>query len=166
MSAVGFGRREEDLTADLLTAVLAVRTPGVRVDAVEVVATKRCGDGIASTADRMVLDLTYAEGSAGDLPERLVLKTMLVSPHAPAEMYETEVRFYNELRPSLSVETPHCYAASFDPATGQFGLLLEDLTERGRGSRTRRCRCQSKRSARCSTSSPRCTRSSGSRRDS
>ena len=131
MSTVGFGRREEDLTADVLTDVLAVKHPGVRVEAVEVVATKRCGEGIASTADRMVLDLTYAEGSAGDLPERLVLKTMLVTPHAPSEMYETEVRFYNELRPSLSVETPRCYAASFDPATGQFGLLLDDLTQRG-----------------------------------
>ncbi len=131
MSVVGFGRYEEDLTAEILTDVLAVDHPGVRVDAVEVVATKRCGEGIASTADRMVLDLTYAAGSAAGLPERLVLKTMLVSPHAPSAMYETEVRFYNELRPALSVETPRCYAASFDPATGQFGLLLEDLTERG-----------------------------------
>jgi hypothetical protein len=101
------------------------------VDAVETVATKRCGEGIASTADRLVLDLTYADGSTGDVPSRLVLTTMLVSPHAPSEMYETEVRFYNELRPSLPVETPRCYAASFDAATGQFGLLLEDLTERG-----------------------------------
>jgi Phosphotransferase enzyme family len=131
LSVVRFGRREEDLTAEILTEALAVRYPGVRVAAVEVLATKRCGEGIASTADRMVLELTYAEGSAGDLPERLVLKTMLVTPHAPSEMYETEVRFYNELRPSLSLETPRCYAASFDPATGQFGLLLEDLSERG-----------------------------------
>ena len=105
MSVVGFGRREEDLTAEVLTDVLALDHPGVRVDTVDVVATKRCGEGIASTADRMVLDLTYAEDSAAELPERLVLKTMLVSPHAPSEMYETEVRFYNELRPSLSVET-------------------------------------------------------------
>jgi len=131
LSTVGFGRREEDLTAAVLTDVLAVDHPGVQVDAVEIVATKRCGEGIASTADRMLLDLTYAEGSTGGLPERMVLKTMLVSPHAPAEMYATEVRFYNELRPSLSVETPRCYAGSFDPATGQFGLLLEDLTARG-----------------------------------
>ena len=131
MSTVGFGRREEDLTAEVLTDVLAVNYPGVRVDLVEIVATKRCGEGIASTADRMVLDLTYADGRIGDLPQRLVLKTMLVSPHAPPEMYETEVRFYNELRPWLSVETPRCYAATFDPATGQFGLLLADLTERG-----------------------------------
>ena len=131
MSGPGFGRNEEDLTAEVLTEVLAVEHPGVRVDAVEIVSTKRCGEGIASTADRMVLDLTYADGSAGDLPGRLVLKTMLVSPHAPSEMFETEVRFYNELRPCLAVETPRCFAASFDPETGQFGLLLEDLTERG-----------------------------------
>ncbi len=128
---VGFGRREEELTAEVLTRALAVDSPGVQVRAVEIVATKRCGEGIASTADRLVLDLTYADGCAGDLPERLVLKTMLVSPHAPPEMFETEVRFYNELRPSLPIETPRCYAASFDPTTGQFGLLLEDLTERG-----------------------------------
>ena len=46
MSTAGFGRHEEDLTPDVLTEVLAVGTPGVRVDAVEVVATKRCGEGI------------------------------------------------------------------------------------------------------------------------
>jgi hypothetical protein len=131
LSAVGFGRHEEDLTAEVLTEVLAIKYPGVHVDAVEIVSTKRCGEGIASTADRMVLDVSYADGSAGDLPERLVLKTMLVLPHAPSEMFETEVRFYNDLRPSLSVETPRCFAASFDPGTGQFGLLLEDLEERG-----------------------------------
>jgi hypothetical protein len=127
----GFGRREEDLTAAVLTEVLARRYPEVRVDAVEIVSTKRCGEGIASTADRMLLDLSYAAGAACGLPGRLVLKTMLVSPHAPSVMFETEARFYNELRPSLAVETPRCFAASFDPATGQFGLLLEDLTLRG-----------------------------------
>ena len=131
VSAVRFGRREEDLTPELLTTVLAAERPGVVVEAVDVVEAKRCGEGVASTADRMVLDLTYAAASRGDLPQRLVLKTMLVSPRAPREMFETEVRFYRELRPSLAVETPRCYAASFDPATGQFGLLLEDLTERG-----------------------------------
>ena len=131
MSTVGFGRHEEDLTAEVLTDVLSVNYPGVRVAAVDIVATKRCGGGIASTADRLLLDLRYADGPIGDLPQRLILKTMLVAPHTPPEMYETEVRFYNELRPSLSVETPRCYAASFDAATGPFGLLLEDLTERG-----------------------------------
>jgi len=119
------------LTPALLTRVLAARHPGVEVAEVEPVSVHRCGEGVASTADRITLDLTYAPGGDVGLPRRMVLKTMLVSPHAPGEMYETEVRFYEELRPELDVETPRAYGAAFDPATSQFGLLLEDLTERG-----------------------------------
>ena len=99
--------------------------------AVDLVAVKRCGDGVASTADRVVLDLTCGPGADAGLPDRMVLKTMLSSPHAPREMFETEVRFYQEIRPGLDVETPHAFAAAFDPATKQFGLLFEDLSARG-----------------------------------
>jgi hypothetical protein len=101
------------------------------VDHVEVVAAKRCGDGVASTADRVVLDLSYGPGTGAGLPRRLILKTMLASPHAPAAMYENEVRFYREVRADLDIEAPVAFASSFDPSTGRFGLLLEDLTERG-----------------------------------
>lgn len=45
-------------------------------------------------------------------------------------MYENEVRFYRELRDGLDIEAPAAFAGSFDPATGRFGLLLEDLTAR------------------------------------
>ena len=121
----------EELTPAVLGAALAERHPGIVVDQVEVVAEKRCGDGVASTADRLVLDLSYRSGTAAHVPHRLILKTMLASPHAPAAMYENEVRFYRELRDDVDIETPAVYASSFDPATGRFGLLLEDLTERG-----------------------------------
>lgn len=120
----------DDLTPAILTAVLAERQPGVVVDHVEVLAEKRCGDGVASTADRLVLDLSYAVEGGAELPGRMVLKTMLASPHAPAAMYENEVRFYRELRDDLEIETPAVFASSFDRATGRFGLLMEDLTER------------------------------------
>ena len=100
------------------------------VEGVEVVAAKRCGDGVASTADRLVLDLTYAPGADAGLPTRMILKTMLASPHAPVTMYENEVRFYRELRPELDIETPAVFGSSFDPPTGRFGLLLEDLNVR------------------------------------
>ena len=120
----------DDLTPEVLGAALAVRAPGVVVDGVDIVAAKRCGEGVASTADRVVVDLTYRPGTSGDLPRRLILKTMLASPHAPAAMYENEVRFYRELRSDLDIETPAVFANSFDPATGRFGLLLEDLTAR------------------------------------
>ena len=121
----------DDLTADVLGAALNDRVPGVVVDHVEIVVAKHAGEGVASTADRVVLDLTYAPDTSGDLPSRLVLKTMLASAHAPRAMYESEVRFYREIRDELDIETPRVFASHFDPPTGRFGLLLEDLTARG-----------------------------------
>ena len=38
------------LTPDVLTAALSDRAPGVRVERLDIVAAKRCGDGVASTA--------------------------------------------------------------------------------------------------------------------
>lgn len=121
----------DDLTADVLGAALSERVPDVVVDRIDIVAAKHAGEGVASTADRVVLDLTYAPGTSGDLPTRLILKTMLASPHAPQAMYENEVRFYREIRDELSIETPRVFASHFDRSTGRFGLLLEDLTARG-----------------------------------
>jgi len=128
MSAV-FPTDERGISANLLTDILAVRHPGTRVGRCEVVSIKRCGEGIASTADRMTIDLDYTENPS-ELPTRMVLKTRLATPRAPAVMFETEVRFYDEIRPALDVETPACFGTGFDKATGQFGLLLEDLSQR------------------------------------
>ena len=121
----------DDLTPDILGAALAERVPDVVVEQVDVVAAKRAGEGVASTADRVVVDLTYGPGTSGDLPTRLILKTMLASPHAPQVMYENEVRFYREIRGELDIEAPRVFASHFDSATGRFGLLLEDFTARG-----------------------------------
>lgn len=120
-----------DLTPDVLAAALDDHAPGVVVHHVDVVAAKRAGEGVASTADRVVVDLTYEPGTSGDLPRRLILKTMLASPRAPEVMYENEVRFYREIRGELDIEAPQVFASHFDPASGRFGLLLEDLTARG-----------------------------------
>ena len=121
----------DDLTPKVLAAALGDRSPGVVVERVDVVSATRAGEGVASTADRVVLDLAYGPGTGTGLPRRLVLKTMLASPHAPAAMYENEVRFYRELRDEIDIEAPVAFASHFDPATGRFGLLLEDLTARG-----------------------------------
>lgn len=120
-----------ELTPAVVQAALSERAEGVVVERVDVVAAKRCGDGVASTADRVEIDVSYAAGADAGLPGRMILKTMLTSPHAPAAMYENEVRFYRELRGDLDIETPAVFASNFDPSTGQFGLLLEDLTARG-----------------------------------
>lgn len=127
-----FPKHEDDLTPELLTAVLSQERPGIRVEHVEVVEAIRAMSGQASTADRVILDLEYASGTASaGLPRRVILKTMLDVPHAPQVMYETEVRFYREIRPHVPFEAPIFFGALFDRESGHFGILLEDLRERG-----------------------------------
>ena len=125
-----FPSEVERLTPEVLSAALVSRAPGVIVEEVNIVATKLCGDGLASTADRVVMDLTYRPGTSQGLPRRLILKTMLASPRAPTAMYLNEVRFYRDIRHELDIESPMAFASQFDRTTGRFGLLLEDLTER------------------------------------
>ncbi|MCR9095643.1 MAG: ecdysteroid 22-kinase family protein [bacterium] len=127
-----FPKHEDDLTPELLTHVLSQDRPGLVVEGLSIVDAARAASGRASTADRLVLDLDYASGTAPKhLPRRVVLKTMLDVPHAPAVMYETEVRFYREIRPDVPFEAPVFFGALFDRESGHFGILLEDLRERG-----------------------------------
>ena len=48
------------------------------VESVEVIERARCGDGAASTADRILLRLSYAPGGNANLPAQMVLKTLLL----------------------------------------------------------------------------------------
>lgn len=128
---VVFPTESRELTPELLTAALRPLSPGVEVSGLEVVEEAHCDTGSASTAGRAVLDLDYEAGRDAGLPERVVLKTVLVRPGAPASMYENEVRFYSELRPTLDVEAPRVFATSFDPHTESFGVVMEDLRQRG-----------------------------------
>ena len=41
--------------------------------------------------------------------------------------YEREVRFYEEIADTIELRTPRCYLSHFDPTTGNYVLLLEDL---------------------------------------
>jgi hypothetical protein len=120
----------EDLTPELLTLLLAERRPAVAVERVRVIETSHCGDGFASTADRAILGLDYAPGCDSGLPTRVLLKTMLKRSLIPDSMYENEVRFYRDIRPELTIEAPRAFASVFDEETGQFGVLMEDLTLR------------------------------------
>jgi hypothetical protein len=125
-----FPSKVEELSPALLTSVLAERAPGVVVEEIRVAETARCGDGVASTADRVSLDLRYAPGCDAGLPSRILLKTMLMHPHAPQAMYLNEVRFYRDIRHELPIEAPKAYGSLFDEETGQFGVLMEDLALR------------------------------------
>lgn len=176
MSRSQFTALVDELSPELLTSVMGQRDPSVRVASVEIVKHDRCGDGLASTADRLLLGLEYASAGTTSPPTRLVLKTRFLHPllrfglpailglaravrlaqsvpllgesarsllfvivgvyqrwfpHAPDAMYESEVRFYRDLRDELDLEAPRAYGSVYDERTRHFAMLLEDLTERG-----------------------------------
>lgn len=120
-----------DVTPALLNAIVRPHRPDVRFDAVRVVESKAYGDGMVSTAARVILAPGYAAGSPAGLPERLVLKLGRSPDFLIGPLYANEVSFYNRIAPELSgVELPASFGGAYDAATQQFALLLEDLTLR------------------------------------
>lgn len=59
-------------------ALSAILNGETAVESVEVIERARCGDGAASTADRILLRLSYAPGGNANLPAQMVLKTLLL----------------------------------------------------------------------------------------
>ncbi|WP_344203623.1 phosphotransferase family protein [Aeromicrobium alkaliterrae] len=115
----------DEVDADWLTASLASAEalPSGRVTSVR---AERIGTGQAADSYRLTPE--YA-GGAG--PQTLVAKVTSTDARSARTgsygLYEGEVRFYQELAPTLPVRTPQSYASEFDPGTGRFVLLLEDL---------------------------------------
>lgn len=64
------------LTPEVLSALLSEQRPGVVVTRVNIIESANRGDGVASTADRVALELSY-EADQG-LPSRMLLKTVLL----------------------------------------------------------------------------------------
>lgn len=76
MTSLRFPSSLDRLTPEIMTAVLAEQRPDAVVTAVDVVGHASRGDGLASTADRVVLELQYAADVG--LPSRMLLKTVLL----------------------------------------------------------------------------------------
>lgn len=136
MTKVTFPADANELTLDMLNAIVGEQLAGVQLSGFDIVHAKDYGEGMVSTAGRAVLDLRYAAGAPGGLPKRVILKLAL-GENGPdyagiiGPMYANEVNFYTRLRRELDIEAPFTLGASYDPATSHFGLLLEDLTVRG-----------------------------------
>jgi hypothetical protein len=91
----------------------------------------RCPVGNGQVASCVELVLTL-EG-ASDEPVAVVAKgpsddPVSLATAAALGLYEREVRFYAEVAGTVSIRTPACHHAAYDPATGRFLLLLESLT--------------------------------------
>lgn len=76
MTDLSFPSSLEDLTPQIVTALLSEPHPDAVVTEVRVLKSASRGDGAASTADRVVLELEY-QSDVG-LPSRMVLKTVLL----------------------------------------------------------------------------------------
>lgn len=75
----GFRLDVRRLTTSTLDRLISELHEGVKVKSFEILERAACGDGIASTADRIKLGLTYRENSAA-LPEQVIFKTLLLNP--------------------------------------------------------------------------------------
>ena len=147
--------RDAVVTPERVAALLSVRYPDVRVEAVDVLGESE------GSASRLRLDVRYAPDGDAGVPRSLFLKRNLETFSFPPEMYLTECRFYRDLAPELAIETPSVYALEVDESTGAFVLLMEDLAARARASGSRPTPFPLTRSRRCSRLSPHSTRQTG-----
>jgi hypothetical protein len=128
---IKFTSRADELTLELLNAVIHSRHPAVSIDAFEILERREYGEQMVSTSGRAILKLRYAPGAPTDLPERVVCKLAIGAQSVMAAFYENEVQIYARVRPDLLIEAPQSLGAAYDPESAQFVLMLEDLSERG-----------------------------------
>jgi aminoglycoside/choline kinase family phosphotransferase len=87
------------------------------------------GAGYIGQLYRLNLDYDKLSDTA---PKKIIAKLSSADPEVRASLhqsgvYETEVRFYQELAAQAGIPTPRCYFADIDNETGYSLLLLEDL---------------------------------------
>ncbi len=89
--------------------------------------------GTGQMADSYRVHLTYAPGTEGG-PASVVVKHG--SPEASdlaASGYAAEVRFYNEIAPTVALRLPHCWFAGMVDGGKPFAIVLEDLAPATQG---------------------------------
>ncbi|OMC49892.1 phosphotransferase [Mycobacterium sp. IS-2888] len=112
---LGLPRTVDDVDASVLSKIMGKTVRSVRVLGSD-----------AGTSSRARLVLT-----GKDVPESVFVKlaAQTVATRLMGELGRlghTEVRFYSQLAPELT-GVPECYGAAFDPWTGRYLLVLEDL---------------------------------------
>src|SRR5579871_3491562 len=116
----------EELDEDWFCTALESSHPALRIQAAEIV------DVIQGTCTKVRVALRYAPGTSDDWPATMILKGGF-APHSPAflDMHETEMRFYRDVAPHISLSTPRCFFAGIDPDNRRSAVLIEDLDARG-----------------------------------
>jgi len=122
--------------ADAAFVTAALREGGVIGSGTSVaeVEHETIGEGVGIVGQLARLQLRY-EGQAAGAPGTVILKLPSQYPENRAVgdhfgFYEREGRFYDQLADKVPLRTARCYWNHVDPASGSFGLLLEDLGDR------------------------------------
>ena len=116
-------RKPSDVSADWLSQVLDTE--------IESLSIRTIAEGAGFMGRLAVVTVAYRPGAIG--PTSVVVKMPTDDPGGVAlgqmlRLWEKEARFYLELANDLPVRTPRCFWAGGDPATGVYGLVLEDLS--------------------------------------
>ncbi len=130
MADVGFPTTVEAITPDWLTGVLSERLNlgGAKVTGFEV---KDVGAGLGFLGRVCRLALTY-DRPAPTAPASIIAKLPSFDPGARMvtttfRHYEKEVRFYQQMAKANCLRSAGSYFEAFDPESGDFALLLEDM---------------------------------------
>jgi aminoglycoside/choline kinase family phosphotransferase len=134
-------KTSDDITADWLNEVLDDSTTG----GAKIVSFEKevIGEGAGFVGELTRLTLTY-DGDAGSAPASIIAKlpTREEAFRNLANMvnlYQREIRFYEELAADVPVRTPKMYFSHSDSATGDHVLLLEDLAPGRVGDQLKTC---------------------------
>ncbi len=92
--------------------------------------------GVAGQHARLGLDYDPVEDNA---PHSVFAKFAMADPEVRKGAHEykiflREIKFYQELAGQVPLRTPRCYYSDLDMATGEFVLLLEDMSDWESGS--------------------------------
>ncbi|MDQ2754849.1 MAG: phosphotransferase [Actinomycetota bacterium] len=137
MTALAVPRGAGDLTASWLSAALAGVADSAVVTEVSAVAV---GNGMVADSVRLVL--TWDRPTSA--PLSVVAKVAAAeetsrAAAAATRTYEIEAGFYNHLAPTVAVHRPACYLSRFDPDSGNYVVLLEDLAPAEAGDQITGC---------------------------
>jgi aminoglycoside phosphotransferase (APT) family kinase protein len=115
----------DGLDTDWFRSAFAACHNEVRVESARVV------EVIEGTCTKIRVALDYAPGGAGGLPSRMLVKGGFASHSAMfLGMHLTEMRYYRDIAGPAVFDTPACFVAAKDPASGRSLVVLEDLETR------------------------------------
>ncbi len=118
-----------EITPRWLTATL--RGNGVIASDVSVTDARGAplGNGQLGQVIRIELQYNQIDGGPDSMVAKLPAREDGRRQFAEAiGAYDAEVRFYRDIAPGIDMAVPGVFGSAFDPATGRFILLLEDLS--------------------------------------